>query len=277
MDVKRITTGIILAGIAILAIFKLPTLYFNIFIGLIIFLSTIEWCSLYGKKKLVWPFSLFAIIAVMSVGILYFQKQSSLMHILLEYLLYTSVIFWFLITFCMFCVRDAIRWKWAKCSDIMIPLGGVLFIFLWLGAGVAHAKSPFLLFYIVLCVSLTDTFAYFIGKAVGRHKLCPSISPKKTIEGLLGGIIIAECFAIVLGYFLYTYQVLTKGTPNILALIMLIVIILSVAGDLFESIVKRQCGVKDSGSILPGHGGILDRVDSLLAALPVAMGLFYFL
>lgn len=121
---------------------------------------------------------------------------------------------------------------------------------------------------ILLLLSLvwaSDVGAYFIGKQFGQHKLAEQVSPKKTIEGLFGGIIFSVCIAIIVG--LYLNFSFGKG----LALIALSIIIslISALGDLLESLFKRECGVKDSGHILPGHGGILDRIDSLTAALPL--------
>jgi phosphatidate cytidylyltransferase len=113
-------------------------------------------------------------------------------------------------------------------------------------------------------VWIADTAAYFSGRAWGRHKLAPSISPGKTREGALGGLLGALAYAIICG-------ALVEGVrwlPYLAAAVLLAV--LSILGDLFESAVKRQAAVKDSGALLPGHGGILDRVDSATATLPLA-------
>ena len=130
------------------------------------------------------------------------------------------------------------------------------------------------LFYVFLALIIPwmcDIGAYFIGTFFGRHKLCPTISPKKTVEGLIGGIVVSVGSS-VLGA--YLYQVLALGDTAYvslwqIALLALLCAPLSVLGDLFASIIKRQSGVKDFGHIMPGHGGIMDRFDSMMFVLPV--------
>jgi len=119
---------------------------------------------------------------------------------------------------------------------------------------------------LVLAVAwIADTAAYFTGRRWGRHKLAPSVSPGKTWEGAAGGLVGATAYAIILSMVLAG----GKGAVELVGAAALLVMV-SIAGDLFESAAKRQAGVKDSGTILPGHGGMLDRVDSVTAILPVA-------
>lgn len=116
-----------------------------------------------------------------------------------------------------------------------------------------------------------DSFAYFSGKAFGRHKLAPNLSGGKTIEGVIGGLV---GVLLITGVWMYFYNESNWG----FLLLALVTGIFSVVGDLYESIYKREAGVKDSGNVLPGHGGILDRIDGLLAATPVFMiGLMFLL
>jgi phosphatidate cytidylyltransferase len=132
------------------------------------------------------------------------------------------------------------------------------------GYGLAMLEPQMVLAVLVL-VWLADTAAYFAGRKWGRRKLAPSISPGKTWEGAGGGVAAAIAYAIICGTFLLG----TAGWPAYLAVAVLLAAI-SIVGDLFESAAKRQAGVKDSGTLLPGHGGILDRIDSATAVLPVA-------
>ncbi len=122
---------------------------------------------------------------------------------------------------------------------------------------------------LLACVMSADTFAYFVGSAVGRHKLAPAISPGKTVEGTVGGL---------LGGMLGALVVRALGLPALslsrVLLLGLAVAALGTAGDLVESLLKRWAGVKDSGTLFPGHGGVLDRLDSLLFGAPV---LYYYL
>ncbi|KAF1701851.1 phosphatidate cytidylyltransferase [Pseudoxanthomonas suwonensis] len=110
-----------------------------------------------------------------------------------------------------------------------------------------------------------DTGAYFAGRHLGRHKLAPTISPNKTIEGAAGGVVAGIAAALGFGW------LAGAGLPQwpALALVALVATLFSIAGDLIESLLKRQAGVKDSGDLIPGHGGVLDRIDGVLAALPV--------
>lgn len=136
-------------------------------------------------------------------------------------------------------------------------LGGILIVPTFYAMTVFHERSPWLLLSFLALVWVADIAAYFVGRAWGRHKLAPTISPGKTWEGAIGAIV---------GVLLYAWAI--NLTLNVGWLILLTGI--SILGDLFESLAKRQAGVKDSGTLLPGHGGVLDRLDSLMAALPLA-------
>ncbi len=125
--------------------------------------------------------------------------------------------------------------------------------------------SPWWLMYVFLLVWCADSGAYFVGRKLGKRKLAPNVSPNKSIEGLIGGLATAGAVAIIVGNYLQL-----SGTALFLFLILsAITVAASVLGDLFESMLKRRAGIKDSGSILPGHGGVLDRIDSLLSATPI--------
>jgi len=118
---------------------------------------------------------------------------------------------------------------------------------------------------VLVLVWAADTAAYFVGRAWGRRKLAPAVSPSKTWEGAWGGIAGAVAYAIIGGTFLSGV-----GAWPVYAVVAVLLGVISIVGDLFESAAKRQAGVKDSGTLLPGHGGILDRVDSATAVLPIA-------
>ena len=137
----------------------------------------------------------------------------------------------------------------------------------------------YLFLYFVIAVKSTDIGAYFIGSAIGRKKLCPNISPKKSVEGSIGGLLFSIICCIVLFWFVTPLNQLFMTLANNstwLALVILIVltIVLSVVGqigDLIESIWKRDAGIKDSGNYIPGMGGVCDVIDSLLLAAPVLL------
>jgi len=142
----------------------------------------------------------------------------------------------------------------------------------WVGGGLAHlmlvrdlpGDGRLLVFTILLTVFADDTFAFFVGRAIGRHRLAPAISPGKSWEGFVAGTIAGVAVTF---FALYEQDVVTTWESLVLGLV---IALASTLGDLFESAVKRDLGVKDSGSLLGGHGGVLDRVDSLLWAGPAA-------
>ncbi|CAE6716181.1 phosphatidate cytidylyltransferase [Paraburkholderia haematera] len=154
--------------------------------------------------------------------------------------------------------------------------GIVVFVACWHALVAARMKGvPFVLS-LLLLVWLADIGAYFSGKAFGKHKLAPAISPGKTWEGAIGGwlvVMIVAAAAVFLHAFeptLYSALLAQLGAVRTLLALTLLVAF-SVVGDLFESMMKRQAGVKDSSGLLPGHGGVLDRIDALLPVLPLAM------
>tara|TARA_B100000795_G_scaffold155522_1_gene116670 strand:- start:60 stop:503 length:444 start_codon:yes stop_codon:yes gene_type:complete len=135
-----------------------------------------------------------------------------------------------------------------------------------------HLQDKVLVLFLLILIWAADIGAYFTGKLFGRTKLCPSVSPGKTLEGVFGGIALTQVVAI-------TYVYITTQTPLlndflIFSFLALIVSLVSVLGDLFESVLKRIAEVKDSGNILPGHGGMLDRIDSLTSSAPIFFLLF---
>lgn len=136
------------------------------------------------------------------------------------------------------------------------------FVFMMLIANFKNEFTPLLLLGVLILIWINDSAAYLVGKNFGRQKLFPSISPKKTVEGFLGGLF----FACVASYFITLYtETLTFTQWLILAII---VSVMGTFGDLIESKFKRQAEVKDSGVIMPGHGGLLDRLDSIIFASP---------
>ncbi|MDA3970884.1 MAG: phosphatidate cytidylyltransferase [Desulfobulbaceae bacterium] len=132
-------------------------------------------------------------------------------------------------------------------------------------------QGPHWLLALTLITTCSDSGAYFIGKSMGRHKLCPHISPGKTIEGFIGGIICGSIGGVLVTMLLFPEINLVK-----IALIATFLSVIGVGGDLSESIIKRGTNTKDSGHILPGHGGCLDRIDSLLFCGPVFYYILYF-
>jgi phosphatidate cytidylyltransferase len=154
-----------------------------------------------------------------------------------------------------------------KSSAILMLLGWVLLMSTCLALHGLRDISPWLLLGIILTVSIADSAAYFAGKRFGRHKLAPAVSPGKTWEGVWGAMLAVAVYGGVLCY--------TQGYSYWLIISLWMLVVLSVIGDLTESLMKRKAGIKDSGNLLPGHGGILDRIDGLLPTLSVTLFCFY--
>jgi phosphatidate cytidylyltransferase len=165
-----------------------------------------------------------------------------------------------------------LRYRWTMVGNDFLgyALGLILIVAAWAALVSLHARGPWLLLAVMGTAWVADIAAYAAGRACGRHKLAPSISPGKTWEGVAGATIAVLAYGFALAA---SVGALAESSALRLLLAVLLLVLLtaiSVIGDLFESLVKRQAGVKDSSNLLPGHGGILDRIDSLLALLPVA-------
>jgi len=155
-------------------------------------------------------------------------------------------------------------------------LAGVWLLACWLALVELHAIGPVPLLVAMAIVWVADTAAYFTGRRFGRHKLAPAISPGKTREGAIGAIVITALAGWVVALVPAWPATLPArlldvwGLPACLSVLMALVV-LSIIGDLHESLLKRQAGVKDSGVLLPGHGGVLDRIDALVPVMPAVM------
>lgn len=149
---------------------------------------------------------------------------------------------------------------------INLLIGALILLPFWLAVLWLKALDYRLLLGLAALIWLADSLAYFAGRRFGRHRLAPQISPGKTWEGVLAGLAAALPVAAVLGAYCWDGALVTVG---LLTLLGIVTISISVVGDLFESFFKRRAGVKDSGRLLPGHGGVMDRIDSLTAAAPM--------
>ena len=156
---------------------------------------------------------------------------------------------------------------------VLALVGWLVLIATWMAVVALQTRSPGLLLALMAIVWIADTAAYFTGRRFGRRRLAPSISPGKTWEGVYGALAAVAIYALLL--LPYAEAAGYPRPPNAIAAaiwvaLALLLTGLSIVGDLFESQLKRQRGVKDSGAILPGHGGVLDRIDALTAAMPPA-------
>ena len=161
------------------------------------------------------------------------------------------------------------RWQ-APQPAVRAAVGVVLLLPTWAALLYLHARGPAVLLGVMAIVWIADTAAYYTGRRFGHHKLAPAISPGKTWEGVAGALVALALYAVAVG--------LLAGMPLLSLFVMIAgLLYVSVLGDLFESWIKRVSGMKDSGDVLPGHGGVLDRIDALTSTLPVATGLLLWL
>jgi phosphatidate cytidylyltransferase len=161
------------------------------------------------------------------------------------------------------------RWH-AEQPFVRAVVGVMVLLPTWVALLYLHARGPGVLLGVMAIVWIADTAAYFAGRRFGRHKLAPTISPGKTWEGVAGAVVALALYAAALG------AVIGMPLPA-LFLMLAALLYVSVLGDLFESWIKRVSGMKDSGDVLPGHGGVLDRIDALTSTLPIATGMLMWL
>ncbi|MDP0589803.1 MAG: phosphatidate cytidylyltransferase [Candidatus Endonucleobacter bathymodioli] len=254
---QRVMTGLVLGPLALMAVFWLPVDYFTILVALIVMLGGREWASLAGieNNNLRWLYA--AIIGWLCFLISIYSVSPMVV-------LSVAICWWCVAFFLIIRYPDSARWCASKVARLL--MGFVTLIPAWLAMVVLKTvHGPFWIVVLLFLVWSTDVGAYFVGRSFGRCKLAGNVSPKKTIEGMLGGVVLSIFVAVFVCLFCDFSFV--EGLEFI-ALAVLIALV-SVLGDLLESLLKRVRGVKDSSNLLPGHGGILDRIDSLTAALPV--------
>lgn len=254
----RIATAAVLIPIVVWSIFFAPSvLAFQVFAAFIVVAGAWEWMALMGFKEAL----LKAIYAFLVLALLLYIQWLNQPKILWAACA-ISFGFWSL---ALRFVRNYPNWLvWNK-TPVMAVIGFILLVPAWSSLVFLHQQSPFWLMYVFALVWGADTGAYFTGRAFGKRKLAPLVSPGKTLEGLLGGVVLT----MILAFGVAQYQHLAGTKFWAFLGLSLLTVLASVLGDLWESMVKRQAGVKDSGTIFPGHGGALDRIDSLTAAAPV--------
>lgn len=262
MLLQRIITAVVLAPIMLMGVFWLPLDYFALFIGFIVLLGAWEWSNLAGLKSL-FSKSLYSGL-ILLVGALGYWYQSLLVPILILGVVWWSVAFWLVKSY-----PNTTRF-WDN-GFFRLLMGFFVLVPMWAGLFLLKAmpNSSLLILLLMLLVWGADVGAYFAGRAFGKRKLAPNVSPGKTWAGVIGGVITCYLIATVAAFYLPGMNSHQPSEWVFLFLMVTLVVMISVLGDLLESMLKRCRGIKDSSNLLPGHGGVMDRIDSMSAAVPL--------
>lgn len=265
---QRLITAVVLAGLFVAAVAWVPTMGLALVFGGVALLAGWEWAALAGWTHAVARVIYCVCLAIVLLGLWWICDLAGDPKVTqVQPIMGIACLFW---SVALLQVRQYPRSTWLWRSSIVRSLVGWLMLAAtWLAIMYALSlqNGALLVVLLVLTVAAADVGAYFAGRRWGQHKLAPSVSPGKTWEGLWGGIAAVLVLVVIVSLGLpNSYSHITTGSIVALALIMAGA---SVLGDLTVSMVKRHVGVKDSGALLPGHGGVLDRLDSVCGAAPV--------
>ncbi|VXC98902.1 CDP-diglyceride synthase [Enterobacterales bacterium 8AC] len=269
----RLITAVILIPLVIAALFLLPPFGFALVTLAVCMLAAWEWGQLAGfatRSQRIWLALLCGLLLVlMMLSVPAYQHSVHQWQV--DVPLWLSLAWWLgALLLVLFYPGSAALWRNSRPLRLFFGLLTII-PFFWgmvalrqFGYEQNHFTGAWWLLYVMLLVWGADSGAYMFGKLFGKHKLAPKVSPGKTWEGLIGGLVTSAVISWLFGRYAPLNIV-----PVTLLICSVIAALASVLGDLTESMFKREAGIKDSGHLIPGHGGILDRIDSLTAAVPV--------
>jgi len=255
---QRIITALILVTLVIAALFTSNPIYWRTFISVAALIGFFEWLKFCEMESIVQK-----VIGYVAFGICFFIMQSQYLPLAIV-VPFVCCLWMVLLIFTLGSKLDFLHNRWIKLAIgvLVLSIAGALLIeFKFLENG------PLWILCFLVSVWAADVGAYFVGKRFGKTKLAPKVSPGKTVEGLLGGLLL-----VLVVYLPVLFWQFDPKAATLLLITILLTALISVGGDLFESKLKRHVGLKDSSQILPGHGGMLDRIDSLLAGAPFFSG-----
>lgn len=274
---QRIITALILAPLALFAILYLPLFAFEVMIALVVGLGAWEWSSMSGITRTITKSAYAALVVgiclclsiLLPTDLIWYQGQ---LNSLYSYIL-TIASIWWIISLAMIIAYPKFTSVWYTSKILRGVFGFLTLIPTWVAIVTLRTSlfdiDPYygasLIFYVLGIVWAADIGAFFVGVKFGKHKLRPEVSPGKTLEGLMGGIFASSA---IIAFAALHYQV-EPARIWLHILVGALTVGVSALGDLNESMFKRCAGIKDSGTLLPGHGGVMDRIDSLTAAFPV--------
>lgn len=260
---QRIITGIIYVAVIVAAVLMLPEFGFSIFAAAICLGCFLEWMRLAGVntliQKIIWT-DLF----IIGMFLTYWSPMMQLILLAIACFVWSGIMAWLVL--CQ--ARDKIS-PLSTRTIMLLSFFTLLPMFSGLLVLREMPQGTLLIMMLFVLVWCSDTFAYIVGNIMGRRKIAPLLSPGKTVEGLLGAMVLT----VLAMWAYYVFVLKLPYEPGLIGMVV-IAVLLSAVGDFFESALKRIRGVKDSGVLLPGHGGLLDRLDSLIALTPcLAFGL----
>lgn len=280
MLLTRITTAIVLVILFLLALFVASPEFFCLSVAVVILMAGWEWASLSELNafcsKLFYVCLLALVLAILGdySGFIFGNSALTIDAVFLFRFFLSAALFWLLAFLALI--------SYPRCEIIFrnryfrLIMGMLLLIFAWLALSYLRYQShgSFWVLYVVAVVAAADVGAYFFGKTFGKTKLAHQVSPGKSWEGLAGGLLSSLLLVAITVGFNTAFFSLELPSLTLLLPVTLLIAAVSVLGDLFESLLKRIAGLKDSGTILPGHGGVLDRIDGLTSALPIFCFIF---
>lgn len=264
----RIITAVILLAVLLPILFWLPAIYISIFFLLALSAAAWEWSRLLypqaGRSALLYA-AFCVVIILLLLAIQNFSWQFAILLL--------AVIFWFFLA--PFILAKGMNASLDKLRPFYVVIGLILLPATWFALVFLRELGLIFLLSTMALVWVADIGAYFVGKAFGKRKLAAQISPGKSVEGALGGLLLCYGYALLCIFYL-PFESTLFGAWAIrfgwlpMFLMVTVLTAFSIFGDLFESQLKRMAGVKDSSHLLPGHGGVLDRVDALIPTMPIA-------
>jgi len=259
MLIKRLLTTVVLIPLVIMAVLKLDSSQFPLVIMPVLAIGSWEYSSLMKMSR--WLAKALYVSALMTAA--YFLNQTPF---LLMPLLIVTLFWWVINSFWVISFPRHTHY-WNSYLAIRLVNGFFFFVPLFISLSALHQIDSMLVLLLLALIWAADSGAYFVGRTIGKNKLLPKASPGKTIEGAAGGALFS--LGVMFIYVRFGFENATFEQYFFYGILSLVVTLASILGDLFQSINKRIAGVKDSGILLPGHGGFFDRIDSLTASAPI--------
>jgi phosphatidate cytidylyltransferase len=262
----RLLTVATIFPLFLLALFYLPNSYWSALILVFMVTAAHEWARLFDishARSIAFAVVTLLIAAGLCVGGSDVLIPSA---VTIQAVCVVATLFWVVVA--PYLLKNRVQ---VSAGVPVLLLGWVVLIPLWAALVELRRFGPLYVFFAMGVIWLADTAAYFSGRAFGKRKLAPDISPGKTLEGALGALAVAALYAVILVSLGQRFGTMSLAGMPMMIVGFVVIVVLSIVGDLFESWFKRQCGKKDSGSLFPGHGGILDRIDSLTSTMPVVV------